>query len=67
MSTEVKPGTTWWDGKGNKFIVLGVHTRDDDTTWVYYREDKGPMVASLNCREFSCLVGAFIERFREIA
>ena len=66
MLVNVNPNTTWTDGKGKNFLVLGVYDKEDRTTWVYYREDKGIGVPALECNEYSCYVQAFAERFREL-
>ena len=65
MLKSVNPGTTWWDGKGKTFKVLGIIDKEDGSTWVYYREDKGLHVSVLECQDYTCLIGAFVQRFRE--
>lgn len=65
MLTDVKPGTTWCDSKGKQFKVLGIIDKEDGTTWVYYRDDKGMHVSITECQDYTCLLGAFTERFRE--
>lgn len=58
----VKEGSIWWDGKGNYFRVLAVVDKDDNT-WVHYRQDKGMNVPVLECKEYSCYLESFVERF----
>ena len=65
MLKDVIPGTSWWDGKDKKFKVMGVFDKEDGSTWVYYREDKGMTVSMLECQNYTCLLEAFVQRFRE--
>jgi hypothetical protein len=58
----VKQGTTWTDGQGKFFRVLGV-VEQEGHTWVHYREDFGIKVPVLECREFSCYQESFVHRF----
>lgn len=57
-------GTRVWDGKGKYFVVLGVFEREGKD-WVYYREDKGIGASVLECSDYSCLLEAFEQKFRE--
>jgi hypothetical protein len=52
----VDTGSRWNDGNGNKFYVTEVETRESGT-WVMYTKEK-------NGSEYSCLVDAFLQRFR---
>lgn len=64
MIQDVIPTTQWSDSQGNKFLVLGVFDKEDGSTWVYYREDKGPFSSIIECESYSCLVESFCQRFR---
>lgn len=61
----VKVGSLWWGGSDKKFRVLSV-TDVDGHTWVHYREDRGYKVPVLECKEYSCYLESFLERFREL-
>lgn len=60
---KVESNSLWTDGQGRYFRVLSL-TDVDGKTWVHYREDKGIKVAVIECKEFSCYVESFVERFR---
>jgi hypothetical protein len=61
----VKQGTLWTGGDDKLFRVLSV-TEIDGHTWVHYREDRGIKVPAVECREYSCYLESFVQRFREI-
>ncbi len=60
MST-VKPGSLW-HSIDKDFRVISV-TEVDGHTWVHYREDLGIKVPALQCREYSCYLESFVQRF----
>lgn len=49
--------------EGNQFRVLNVVTLEDGHTWVYYIKNNADPES---CREYSCYVESFLERFTEI-
>ena len=60
----VKQGSRWTSGEKD-FIVLAVVDAEDGHTWVHYREDLGIKVPTLQCKEFSCYLESFTQRFVE--
>jgi len=62
----VRPGTRWWDGTNKRFLVLAVVETDDGHTWVHYREDKGIKTPATDCKEYSCYIESFEQRFRSL-
>lgn len=54
----IRPGTRWWGGTSNEFIVIAEHEADDGHKWIYYRDAKGDPP-----REYSCYKESFIQRF----
>jgi hypothetical protein len=61
----VKQGTLWTGDHEKLFRVLSV-TEIDGHTWVHYREDRGIKIPAVECREYSCYLESFVQRFREI-
>jgi hypothetical protein len=61
----VKQGTLWTGDHEKLFRVISV-TDIDGRTWVHYREDRGIKVPTLECREYSCYLDSFIERFHQL-
>lgn len=61
----VEAGTLWGSSDGKKFRVISV-TEINDHIWVYYREDRGWSVPEPQCREYSCYVESFLERFSKL-
>lgn len=65
---EVKEGTLWEGAPSAtntpRFRVLSVTTVEGHT-WVHYREEK-KMYPCPDCREFSCYIESFVERFRPL-
>jgi len=59
----VKNGSLWGSEDGKRFRVLSV-VEIDGKTWVHYREDKGIKVPTIQCREYSCYLESFVQRFR---
>lgn len=52
-----------WASTDKFFRVLSV-TEIDGNTWVHYREDRGIKVPVIECREHSCYLESFVQRFR---
>ena len=46
-------------------FALAVVEADDGHTWVHYREDLGIKVPTLQCKEYSCYLESFTQRFNE--
>jgi hypothetical protein len=64
---EVKIGSRWWaSGNEKRFVVINI-VEDGDNTWVHYREDPAKWKAVSECKEYSCYVESFVERFSELA
>jgi hypothetical protein len=63
-SVQIKVGTLWWAGDTKKFRVLSVTTIDGHD-WVHYREDLGLKTPANECKEYSCYLESFVERFRQ--
>jgi hypothetical protein len=59
-ASDVTPGSVWTSDK-NKFIVIQL-VETDGHTWVHYRQD---IRSSEECKEFSCYVESFVQRFRK--
>ena len=59
----VKEGSIWGTVDGKRFRVLSV-TEVEGHTWVHYREDKGFKVPAVECKEYSCYLESFKQRFR---
>ena len=53
----VKTNTTWGSSDGRKFLVNGIMQQGPDT-WIHYINVK-------TNQQYSCLVDAFVQRFRE--
>ena len=64
--TKVKEGSVWRTTDDKKFRVLSV-TEVEGHTWVHYRQDLGIKVPVVECKEFSCYIESFVERFSESA
>ena len=60
----VKQGSRWTSGEKD-FVVLAVVDAEDGHTWVHYREDLGIKVPTLQCKEYSCYIESFTQRFQE--
>jgi hypothetical protein len=58
----VTKGSCWSDGKGKMFRVLDVPLIESET-WVLYRTEPPKGMPTADCKEYSCLVGAFEQRF----
>lgn len=58
----VEPGSRWSGSNFEKFQVINV-TEIDNHTWVHYRNCKSNPD---ECREYSCYIESFLERFRKI-
>ena len=58
----VKQGSRWGTADRKHFLVLSV-TEIDGHTWVHYREDRGIKVPAIECKEYSCYIESFIQRF----
>lgn len=62
---KVKAGSLWWSGDSRKFRVISV-ANIEGKDWVHYREDLGPKFPREQCKEFSCYLESFVERFSEL-
>ena len=60
----VKEGSLW-QSIDKHFRVISV-TEVDGNTWVHYREDRGIKVPRLECREYSCYLESFLQRFIQV-
>jgi hypothetical protein len=58
----VKQGSRWGTADRKHFLVLSV-TEIDGHTWVHYREDRGIKVPAIECKEYSCYLESFVQRF----
>jgi hypothetical protein len=61
----VKQGSRWGTADRKHFLVLSV-TEIDGHTWVHYREDRGIKVPAIECKEYSCYVESFVQRFNPL-
>lgn len=61
----VKEGSRWGTADRKHFLVLSV-TEIDGHTWVHYREDRGIKVPAIECKEYSCYLESFIQRFNPL-
>lgn len=66
MTKLVRAGTRWWSGDSKRFLVLSVTEQEDGHTWVHYREDLGLKVPAKECKEYSCYLESFQERFSRL-
>ena len=64
MTSTVKEGTVWGTSDGKRFRVISV-TELEGHTWVHYREDRGIKVPVIECKEYSCYVESFVQRFSQ--
>ena len=62
MTSTVKEGTVWGTADGKRFRVLSI-TELEGHTWVHYREDRGIKVPVIECKEYSCYIESFVQRF----
>lgn len=60
--TEIKNGSIWTDGHGNKFVVIGTMVVEGKD-WVYYRAEK---LRDHHPSEYSCFKESFLARFRPL-
>lgn len=56
---EIKTGSVWWAGSGNRFVVIGT-TFVEGHDWVHYRSEKP---RDDEPQEFSCYKESFLSRF----
>lgn len=61
--SSVEPGSIW-ESTDKRFRVLSV-TDIDGQMWVHYREDLGIKVPAIQCREYSCFLESFVQRFHQ--
>ncbi len=61
----VKEGSRWGTADRKHFLVLSV-TEIDGHTWVHYREDRGNKVPAIECKEYSCYLESFTQRFNPL-
>ena len=61
MST-VNVNSVWSSSENKKFRVLHVIELEGHV-WVHYREDQGIKVPATECKEYSCYIESFTERF----
>ena len=61
----VKEGTLWGSADSKQFRVLHC-VNVEGHTWVHYREDRGYKVPVNECKEYSCYIESFLERFRQL-
>ena len=64
MTSDVKPGTVWQGSDHTRFVVIDV-VDIEGNTWVHYRQDLGMHVAVKECKEYSCYLESFEQRFRK--
>lgn len=62
----VREGTRWWSGDNKRFVVISVTEAEDGHTWVHYREDGGLKKPISECKEYSCYLESFEQRFRKL-
>jgi len=53
----IKPGDIYISNDYKRFVIEKI-LEDNQVTWVHYRN---------NNKQYSCLIGAFLSRFTEIA
>lgn len=58
-------GSRWWS-EDKKFLVLHTVDTDDGNVWVHYRDDNRSKSTVQECREYSCFLESFLQRFREL-
>jgi len=58
----VNVNSVWKSSENKKFRVLHVIELDGHV-WVHYREDLGIKVRAAECKEYSCYIESFTERF----
>jgi len=57
----VNEGQVWVDQTFRQFMIIHVYKDDKGHNWVHYRSNDNP------CKEFSCWVESFLERFSPVA
>lgn len=57
----VKEGQIWIDSSFKQFMIIHVYKDQQGHDWVHYRNDGEP------CKEYSCWVDSFLERFSPVA
>jgi len=62
----VKENSLWADGHGGWYRVLHV-VEVDGNMWVHYRTEPAKGQTTTGCKEYSCFVEAFEDRFVERA
>jgi hypothetical protein len=60
--TIVNSGSVWISPIHGKFRVIELQGR----IWIHYREESKHKLAAIECREYSCYLESFIERFTEV-
>lgn len=60
----VKAGTLW--SSSDKFFRVLSVTEVEGNTWVHYREDRGSKFPVVECKEYSCYLESFVQRFRQL-
>jgi hypothetical protein len=55
---DVQQGQVWKDSSFKEFMILHLYTDSQGHTWVHYRQND-----CTNCREYSCWIESFLERF----
>ena len=61
----VKEGTVWCAGDDKRFRVISV-SEVEGNTWVFYREEPKKYVPASECKEYSCYMESFVQRFRSV-
>lgn len=64
ITNDVTPGSIWKGSDEKRFIVIQL-AEADGHTWVHYRQDLGIKVRIDECKEFSCYLESFVQRFRK--
>lgn len=64
ITSDVTPGSVWQGSDHTKFVVIQL-AEADGHTWVHYRQDLGIKVRVAECKEFSCYIESFVQRFRK--
>jgi len=63
---QVKEGSVWYGTERSKqFLVLHV-VEQDGHTWVHYRDHPTSGRPLLECKEYSCYIESFLQRFSEV-
>jgi hypothetical protein len=60
--TAVTEGSVWRGSDESRVRVLSV-TELEGHTWVHYRQDLGKRFPVIECKEYSCYIESFVQRF----